>query len=224
MDKINPMDKNKAILFDLDGTLIDSSEGITKCAQYALSKFGIDEPDLKKLEYFIGPPLVYTFAKHYGFDEEKCKEAVTYYRERYKPLGAYECSVYPGVAECIEALRAAGYRISVASSKPETMCKIILENFGILDLFDEVVGATDDGRINTKEQVLNEVMRRWSDISKENLLLVGDTIFDIEGANLAGIASIGVSFGFGDTEAMLRAGAECICDSMDEVKDYILGR
>ena len=160
----------KAILFDLDGTLIDSSEGITKSAQYALSHFGIDEPDRK---------------------------------------------------ECIEALKAAGYRIGLASSKPEKSCERILEHFGILDMFDEVVGATFDGRIDTKEEVLNEVMRRWSDIPRDEMCLIGDTMFDIEGANRVNVPSIAVSFGFGDVNEMVSAGAKAVIDDIRQLPDVL---
>ena len=164
----------KAILFDLDGTLIDSSEGITKSAQYALAHFGIDEPDLTKIYFFIGPPLIDTFMNHYGFSREQAVEAVA-------------------------------------------VCRRILEHFGILGLFDDVVGATMDGRIDTKEEVLNEVMRRWSEIPKEEMCLIGDTMFDIDGANMVGVPSIAVSFGFGNVDEMLKAGAKTVIDDLREL-------
>lgn len=207
----------KAILFDLDGTLIDSSEGITKSAQYALAHYGIDEPDLKKLFFFIGPPLEYTFRTCYGFSEEKADEAVDVYRERYQDRGIFECTLYPGVGECIEALKQRGYMIGMASSKPEKSCRRILEHFDILELFDDVVGATFDGRIDTKEEVLNEVMRRWSDIPREEMCLIGDTMFDIEGANKVGVQSIAVSFGFGNVDEMLKSGAKAVVDDLREL-------
>lgn len=211
----------KAVLFDLDGTLVDSSEGITKSVQYALSKMGIEEPDLSKLQGFIGPPLRTSFMQFYGFTEEQVKEGTVFYRERYKPIGIFECQLYPGVRECIETLKKQGYLIGMASSKPEAFCRRILEHFDILPLFDDVVGATEDGKIGTKEEVLNEVMRRWADVSKENMCLIGDTIFDVEGANLVGIPSIGVSFGFGNIDEMLSAGAKGICDDMIELPAMI---
>ena len=211
----------KAILFDLDGTLIDSSEGITRSAQYALAHFGIEEPDLEKLYFFIGPPLVDTFMEHYGFSKEKAVEAVAVYRERYQDTGIFECSLYPGVRECIEELRRRGYMIGMASSKPEVSCKRILEHFGILGMFDDVVGATFDGRIDSKEEVLNEVMRRWSDIPRDEMCLIGDTMFDIEGANKAGVPSIAVSFGFGDVDEMVKAGAKTVVDDLRQLPGVI---
>lgn len=214
----------KAILFDLDGTLIDSSEGIIKSVLYTLEYYGITEDNVEGLKAFIGPPLSDSFIKYYDFSKEKALEAVGVYRQRYNTIGKYECSLYPNVKETILALKEAGYMIGMASSKPEVTCREILEHFEILDLFDDVVGSTLDGRINTKEQVLNEVMRRWAGISKEQMCLIGDTMFDVNGANEVGIACFGVSFGFGDTDEMLKAGAISICDDMMDImgaiKDY----
>lgn len=213
----------KAILFDLDGTLIDSSEGITKSTQYALAHYGIIENDLSKFYKFIGPPLVASFKKYYDFPEEQAVEAVAVYRERYNKIGLFECSLYPGVRECIEKLKAQGYLIGMASSKPEVSCCRILEHFGILELFDDVVGATFDGRIDTKEEVLNEVMRRWSDVPKDEMCLIGDTMFDVEGANQVGIRTVAVNFGFGNVQEMVEAGAVAVCDDMEELAEIVAG-
>ena len=213
----------KAILFDLDGTLIDSSEGITKSTQYALAHYGIIENDLSKFYKFIGPPLVTSFKKYYDFPEEQAVEAVAVYRERYNKIGLFECSLYPGVRECIEKLKAQGYLIGMASSKPEVSCRRILEHFGILELFDDVVGATFDGRIDTKEEVLNEVMCRWSDVPKDEMCLIGDTMFDVEGANQVGIRTVAVTFGFGNVQEMVEAGAVAVCDDMEELPEIVAG-
>lgn len=207
----------KAVLFDLDGTISNSKEGITKCVQYALKHFGIDEPDRDKLEVFIGPPLVDSFMKNYHMTLEQAKEATAKYRERYTPIGIHEASLYPGVKECLEELKKQGYVIGMASSKPEEYCKIILKDFDIFELFDDVVGATMDGRIDSKEEVLQEVFRRWSHYGKDEICLVGDTIFDVEGANLVGIPCIAVSYGFGNVEEMLAAGAVTVIDSLAEL-------
>jgi phosphoglycolate phosphatase len=211
----------KAILFDLDGTLIDSAEGITKSARYALDHFGIEEPDERQLYRFIGPPILDSLQNLYGFSEEKAKEGVAVYRERYNRIGLYECSLYPGVEACIRTLREQGYRIGMASSKPEESCRKILDHFGILPLFDDVVGATFDGRINSKEQVLNEVFRRWDDLAREELCLIGDTIFDVRGANAVGIPCIAVTFGFGNLEEMKEAGIVGVCDSMESLPSVL---
>lgn len=211
----------KAVLFDLDGTLIDSSEGITKSALYALQHYGIEETDISKLYQFIGPPLSESFQKFYGFSEEQAYEAVSIYRERYNRIGIYECSLYPGVEECIRHLKAEGYRIGMASSKPEVSCRRILEHFGILSLFDEVVGATFDGTRDKKEQVLQEVFRRWPDLSREEMCLIGDTIFDVEGAKSVGISCVAVTFGFGNLEQMKAAGIAGICEDMRKLPDIV---
>lgn len=213
----------KAILFDLDGTLIDSSEGITKSTQYALAHYGIIENDLSKFYKFIGPPLVASFKKYYDFPEEQAVEAVAVYRERYNKIGLFECSLYPGVRECIVKLKAQGYLIGMASSKPEVSCRRILEHFGILELFDDVVGATFDGRIDTKEEVLNEVMRRWSDVPKDEMCLIGDTMFDVEGANQVGIRTVAVTFGFGNVQEMVEAGAVAVCEDMAKLPEIVAG-
>ncbi len=207
----------KAILFDLDGTLSNSKEGITKCVQYALKHFDIEEPDRDKLEVFIGPPLVDSFMKYYDMSLEDAKLATAKYRERYTPIGIHECHMYDGTRECLEELKRQGYIIGMASSKPENYCKIILERFGILELFDDVVGATMDGRIDSKEEVLMEVFRRWSHYGKDEMCLVGDSIFDVEGANLVGIPCIAVTYGFGDVEEMREAGAVAFIDNLMEL-------
>ena len=211
----------KAILFDLDGTVIDSSEGITKSVQYALESFGIQETDLTKLYPFIGPPVLDSFQKYYDFTQEMAEQAVVKYRERYHVTGCYESALFEGVEETLGKLKELGYQIGIASSKPEKFCKIILDYLGVLSLFDEVVGATEDGKINSKEQVLAEVFRRWEHIPKNEMCLVGDTIYDVEGANAHGIPCVGVSFGFGNVEKMKQAGAVAICDEFRQLLSII---
>ena len=199
------------ILFDLDGTLIDSSEGIIKSVLYTLDFYGIEETDTTKLYQFIGPPLSESFEKFYGFSKKKAYEAVQKYRERYNKTGIFECKLYPGVEKCIRTLKEQGYRIGMASSKPEVSCR------RILPLFDDVVGATFDGRRDKKSEILEEVMRRWSHIPKSEMCLIGDTMFDVNGAKELGIACLAVSFGFGDVKEMKEAGVIGVCDSMEEL-------
>lgn len=214
----------KTVLFDLDGTLIDSKPGITKCTQYALEFFGITEPDADKLECFIGPPLIESFQKYYGFSPDKAKEAVAKYRERYHSVGIYECELYPDVEETLQRLKTAGYRIAMASSKPEVSCKQIMEHFGLSGYFDEIVGATLDGRIDSKISVLREVLRRLAIRDLSELCLVGDTRFDALGAKEAGIDCVGVTYGFGSRRELLESGVIEVCNSMKEVGDYLVER
>ncbi len=211
----------KAVLFDLDGTLIDSFEGISKCAQFALDAYGIHVEDREKLRVFVGPPLVDSFMKYYGFNHEEAVAVTNKYRERYHTLGILECALYPGVENCIRELKRRGYMIGMASSKPETSCRTILENMHLLELFDDVVGATLDGRIDTKESVILEVKRRWSDIADNEMILIGDTIFDVEGAAATNIPCLVVSYGFGNVEEMMKGGAVACIDQIEELPDKL---
>lgn len=214
----------KAILFDLDGTLIDSEEGITKCVQYALRAFGVDEPDLTKLRVFIGPPLDVIYKGNYGMSDEEAWRAVEKYRERFDVEGIFECSLYDGVQECIRHLKQKGFVIALASSKPETACRRILAHFGLAGEFDEIVGSTLDGSISSKEQVLEELCRRMAErgsgIGRAEMCLVGDTKYDAIGAKTAGIRCLGVTYGFGTREELAAAGADAIVDTVKEVERY----
>ena len=216
----------KAILFDLDGTIINSEEGVTKCVQYALKSFGIEENDLTELKCFIGPPLETMFREKYGMTKEKAWEGVQKYRERFNVIGIFECELYDGIAEAIRKLKEKGYVIALASSKPETSCRRILEYFSLTEYFDMIVGSTLDGSISTKQEVLEELGRRMAhlNIPKEEMCLIGDTKYDVMGAKEFGIRCIGVSYGFGTREELQEAGAECICDTVEEVCAYIEDR
>lgn len=211
----------KAVLLDLDGTLINSEEGITKCVQYALRSFGIEETDLSKLRCFIGPPLSVMYKEKYGFTDKQAWEGTEKYRERFDVEGIFECELYPGVEEAVRQLKENGYLVALASSKPEVACKRILEHFGLTKYFDEIVGSTLDGSISTKGEVLEELYRRMPDVEKNEMCLVGDTKFDVLGAKEFGIDCIGVSYGFGTKEELENAGAVTICDSLKEVVSYV---
>lgn len=213
----------KAILWDLDGTIINSEEGITKCVQYALRAHGIEEPDLKKLLCFIGPPLEPMFREKYGMTEEEAWQGVVKYRERFDVKGIFECSLYDGVKDVIMSLKEKGYVLALASSKPEVACRRILNHLGLMPYFDKVVGSTLDGSISTKEEVLEELGRRMASlaIGKDEMCLIGDTKYDAWGAKAFGIRCIGVSYGFGTREDMLAAGAEAVFDMIEEVETYI---
>ncbi len=213
------------LLFDLDGTLTDPKEGITKCVQYALAHFGIEVEDLNELMCFIGPPLIESFEQYYGFDSKKAEEAVEKYRERFKDVGIFENGVYPGIIDMLKACKLSGKKLCLATSKPEVFAIRILERYGMSQYFDEVVGSTLDGRINSKEQVINEAFKRLL-ISKESqkskLIMIGDRKHDIIGAKSCGIDSIGVSFGYAEEGELEAAGADYIVESVEELEKLCL--
>lgn len=208
------------VLFDLDGTIINSEEGITNCLRYVIDYWGMEQPPQEKLLCFIGPPLREQFHNVFGFDAEKTEASVRKYRERYDTVGQYECEVYHGVKELIHHLKQAGYRIALASSKPQPACARILAHFDLDREFDGIFGSTIDGRISTKQQVLEEVFEKMQ-VEPAKTILVGDTRFDVDGANRAHIPCIGVTYGFGDAQELIKAGAICICDTAKEVGEYL---
>lgn len=214
----------KKILFDLDGTLVNSQEGITKGVQYALREYlGIDEPDLESLRCFIGPPLALMFDQKYHVPVEKIEPAVVKYREYYDATGVHECELYPGVKEVLQSLRKKGYTLGVASSKPESSCVQILSDLGVADCFDEIVGASLGPERREKVLVLEEAFRRMGVTDRTQTVLVGDTKYDALGAAKAGIGCIGVTYGFGTREELFAAGAVAVFDTLEEVEAYLDG-
>ena len=216
------------LLFDLDGTLTDSAEGITKCVQYALEKLGIIETDTEKLKVFVGPPLQESFQQVYGFDEETTKQAIVYYRERFKPIGMFENSVYEGIPEMLKKMKAEGKINLIASSKPETFVKTILEHFDIAKYFDIIVGASMDNSRNTKEAVIEEALSQlkstdqYGQYSDDKCVMVGDRKYDINGAKFFGLRSIGVSYGFAPEGELQEAGADVVVDTVEELTQVLL--
>ena len=150
----------KTILFDLDGTLTESGEGITKSVQYALEKLGRPENNLEKLQAFIGPPLLKQFMDYAGFDKETAQAAVEIYRERYAAVGIFENRLYPGIEKMLGTLKSKDNILAVSSSKPEYYVKQILEHFQIADCFDEIVGSTMGEKRTDKAEVIEETLRR----------------------------------------------------------------
>lgn len=212
----------KKVLFDLDGTLINSQEGITKGVQYALREYlSIDEPDLESLRCFIGPPLALMFDRKYHVPAEKIEPTVAKYREYYDTVGMNECELYPGVKETLQNLRGKGYMIGLASSKPECSCVQILKNHGVADYFDDIIGASLGPERREKVLVLEEAFRRMGVSDRSEVVLIGDTKYDAIGAAKAGIACIGVTYGFGTREELFEAGAVAVFDTLQEVEAYL---
>lgn len=208
----------KVVLFDLDGTVTDSGEGIMNCAELALRHFNLPVPDRNTMRVFVGPPLHDTFVK-FGVPADRVEEAVTVFRSRYTTIGKFENTPYPGVRQLLDRLNAQGYKLYIATSKPENMAIEILTKFGLHDCFQMICGATLDTSRIRKEDVIDYLLRQAG--SSDRAIMVGDTEFDVTGAAFHGIPTIGVSWGYGSVEAMQKAGAVAIADNMDELFQLI---
>ena len=214
--------KKQYILFDLDGTLTDPAEGITKSVQYALKHFGIEEDDLEKLQPFIGPPLMESFMDFYGFSEEQAREAVTYYREYFRPQGIFENEVYKGIPELLEKLTDAGKTLILATSKPVVFAEQILEHFDLRQYF-EVIGGSDIEQTRAKKtEILQYILEECQLVDLTELVMVGDRKHDIIGAKQFGIDTVGVLYGYGSEEELKEAGADVLVDSVRELGEYLL--
>lgn len=211
----------KAILFDLDGTLTESGEGITKSVQYALEKIGKPEENLEKLKVFIGPPLLEQFMKYADIDEQTARQAVVYYRERYAEVGIYENRLYPGVENMLKVLKNRGYRLAIASSKPEYFVTKVLKYFHLTECFDEIVGSEMNGDRTTKSEVIEETLRRLGMLKHpEEAVMTGDREHDIFGAGACGLQCVAVSYGYGTEEELKNAKPLKIVHSTDELLDF----
>lgn len=211
----------KAILFDLDGTLTESGEGITKSVQYALDKIGKPEPDLEALNVFVGPPLLEQFMKYAEIDRETAVQAVAFYRERYSTIGIFENKVYPGIGNMLEELKRKGYLLAVSSSKPEFFVKQILDHFGLTKYFVEIVGSEMSGKRTGKSEVIEETLRRLHmENHREQVLMVGDKEHDVIGARKSGLSCLAVSYGYGTMDELQAAEPLKIAASAEEVLDF----
>lgn len=206
--------RDKAIFFDLDGTLTDSGEGIINCAAVALEHFGLPVPDRDSMRFIVGPPLRGSLIT-LGVPEDRVEEAMTVFRARYNAIGIFENKPYPGISELLPELKRRGRRIFLATSKPENMALRVLEHFHWLEYFDAVCGATLDGLIETKSQVIACLLQKIG--PQEQAVMVGDTQFDVSGAAEFGIPAIGVSWGYGTQQAMREAGAVAIAHTTQEL-------
>ncbi len=208
----------KAILFDLDGTLTDSGEGIINCASLALAHFGLPVPTREEMRVFVGPPLHDTF-RRFGVPEDKIDEAIQIFRSRYVPIGKFENKPYPGIKELLSSLQAQGHRLYVATSKPEIMSVEILEHFHLASYFTRICGASLDESRTSKSAVISYLLENCKDVSKA--IMVGDTAFDVVGAKVHGIPTIGVSWGYGSEADLVEAGAAAIAHSPQELWELL---
>lgn len=210
------------ILFDLDGTLTDSGEGITKSVQYALKSFGILVDDLKELNKFIGPPLKDSFKGYYNFDEEKAQLGLVKYREYFAEKGIYENKLYDGIPELLEVLKKNNKKIVLATSKPEVYARQILQYFKIDKYFDFAAGADfEETRVN-KGDVIKYALQEANITDLSKVIMVGDREHDIIGAKENNIKSVGVLYGFGDVIELTQARAEHIVKDTEELLNILL--
>ncbi|MEE3634056.1 HAD family hydrolase [Pseudomonas sp. AL 58] len=189
------------ILFDLDGTLTDPREGITRSIQYALSKLGIDEPDLSRLEHFIGPPLLQAFMQFYDFDEARAWDAVNFYRERFKVTGLYENRVFEGVGELLQALEGQGRTLYIATSKPWVYAREIARHFEFDRHFKVIYGSELDGTRTDKIELIAHLLEQ-EQLEPAQTLMIGDRKHDLIGARRNGLDAAAVGYGFGSFEEL----------------------
>lgn len=209
------------ILFDLDGTLTESAPGIINSLKYALERLGIKDYDRAILDRFIGPPLAVSFEKFFGFTGEKCNNAIKIYREYFSEKGLFENSVYPGVEDMLARLKSAGFKLAVATSKPEVFARRILDKFGLSGYLDVIHGIPLDNEHMTKAQVIERTMNELGVSEKQSALMVGDRDYDVAGAHQNGIECLGVTYGYGSLGELKGAGAEYIAVSAADVVKVI---
>ena len=213
--------KIRTVLFDFDGTVFDTVEGITKSIQYAIRKRGLDA-DLDELRCFAGPPLVDKFMEVYAVTEEEAEQMVRDFRERYVQVGIYESAPFPGVRELLASLREAGLTLGIATSKPQPMAELLLERAELRDFFAVIAGSRPQLNNERKWQVVRRVMESCG-ADEASTVLIGDTKYDVEGAHLARIPCIGVRWGYAEEGELEAAGADGIAENMDQLFGMLTG-
>ncbi len=209
------------IFFDFDGTLVDSSEGIFYSIDNALKELNIPPLSVLQKRKFIGPPLEKSFEKYLNLSEEQALFATKIFRKYYREKGTYLHKLYNGVEEMLESLKQRGKTLAVATSKPEVFAKLIIENYGLSDYFSVISGSNQNGGDNSKKEVLTRAIEKLNVKNLEECVLVGDTENDALGANQTGIECIGVLYGFGSKEELLRFGVSAIAKTPKDVAKLI---
>ena len=216
------MKKYTCILFDLDGTLTYSHPGIYGCIRYALQQLNLGEPKLEQLRRCIGPSLMYSFQNYFGLDEETTKLATAKYRERYAVEGWAENAPIEGALETLKALKQAGYKLAMATSKPLIYASKIAQKFGFSEYFDVEVGSGIDGSFPTKASVIAEAMRRLG-ASADECLMIGDRMHDAEGAKEHGVDCVLLKVGYAESEEeFVLSAPEYVFENFDELQTFLL--
>ena len=206
----------KIVLFDLDGTITDSSEGIVNSIKYALSRLGFPEEPTEKIKQFIGPPLQQTFKINYGITDYQ--NAVTIYREYYAEKGIYENRLYDGIVAVLDQLKNEGYTIGLATGKPTYYSHIILKHFKIDHYFNAVVGSNMDGTRGEKPEIIRDVLAELNyDKELHEVVMIGDRKHDVHGAHHHQIKCIGVTYGYAEGDELIKAGAAHIVHHPSEL-------
>lgn len=212
------------LIFDLDGTLTDPADGITRCYQYALDALGVRVPARSDLLKFIGPPMRQNFAALLGAgDAGLIERAVSLYRERFARVGLYENEVYAGTREMLASLRDADFRLFVATSKVTEYSVLVLEHFALTEFFDAVYGATPDGSLDDKSLLLARLLAEER-LDPSESVMIGDREHDIRAAHRNGVRAVGIAYGYGSRAELTAAGAEFICDSPSQVVALLLAQ
>ena len=209
------------ILFDLDGTLVDSGLGITNSVTYALKKYGIEVADRISLYKFIGPPLHKSFEMFYDFSPEKAMEAVEYYREYYREKGVFEVTVYEGMEDTLKNLTSLGKTLIVTTSKPEYFAKQVLEYIGLAKYFKMIAGSNLDGTRTAKAEVIRYAFEQCNITDLSKVIIVGDREHDVLGAEKIGIDSVGVLYGYGSEEELKNAGATYLAKTPADILNQL---
>ena len=212
--------KHNTVIFDLDGTITDSGAGVMHGMEIALAHYGLPIPDRQALRVIIGPPLRDSFIR-FGIKPEDTEEALIIYRKFYVADGWLENFVYPGLERVLKTLKDSGCRVYVATSKPEHMAVHILEHFGLAQYFDRICGASVDSSRDSKSDVIRYLLDQID--ADDSVVMVGDTHYDVEGAAIFGIPTIGVDWGYGENEDMLKAGAVAIAMDADHLLQLLIG-
>lgn len=212
-----------AVIFDFDGTICDTGEGILKSAKYALDAFGYKTPDdYHVLTCFIGPPLLVTFQEEFGADANQAEELVKKFRERYTNIGLYESELYDGVKELLARLKDDGIKIGIASSKPQAYVEKLLEKFNVIKYFDSICAVSFTADCETKASIISRCLAEL-DAKGNEAIVVGDRKFDIEGAKSNYIDSVAVLWGYGNKIEFAEAGAKFIVEKVDDIESVALG-